>query len=205
MFQHSLENRCPAGQTLVTVLHCRGRRPLERRLQALAREGGPGPGAVALGTHVSLHLCRGSPPADAASRSPGEPAPSPEPSSSPRRVTPLLLKASLLTEERYPAILNRSSPELTPAGPILSLETGRTPCRRHLTGYMTGDRDLCPSHPLCITLKSRRNIPRLPQNRNKVHNRCNELELSQNPCPGPWKNVSCETQFWCRKARVPFL
>ena len=155
MFQHSLENRCPAGQTLVTVLHCRGRRPLERRLQALAREGGPGPGAVALGTHVSLHLCRGSPPADAASRSPGEPAPSPEPSSSPRRVTPLLLKASLLTEERYPAILNRSSPELTPAGPVLSLETGRTPCRRHLTGYMTGDRDLWPSHPLCIPFPSR--------------------------------------------------
>jgi len=39
-----------------------------------------------------------------------------------------------------------------------------------------------------LTLKSRRNIPRLPQNRNKVHNRCNELELSPNPCPGPWKN-----------------
>lgn len=49
-------------------------------------------------------------------------------------------------------------------------------------------------HPILIgvqtpTLKSRQNMLRLPQNKNKVHNKCRALGSSQNhpPTSSPWK------------------
>lgn len=123
MFQHSLENRCPAGQALVIVLRCRGRRPIKRRLQALVRAGGPGPGCSGTGHAFQPSPLQGPHQQMLPAGGPGE-RPQAHSPALPRWVTPLLLKALLLTEESDPDILTAAHQRLTPAGPILSLETG---------------------------------------------------------------------------------
>ena len=57
-----------------------------------------------------------------------------------------------------------------------------------------------------VTPESRRNILRLPQNKNKVHNERNQPESTRNqprlPASSPWETRLHETGLWCQKGWV---